>query len=113
MKVGEIYEVNCDFWTSGREDKLIEMEGSVRKVRSLIKKGEFIELRFPFEWHFRTLDDIYFHAPGHILFENCRYFGLIDEKVRFENKQKLKEILNLRLFKGYWESEGECNGNKV
>ena len=92
IEVGQIWEVTTeDFLTSGREEKT--------KRQTKLKLGEKIEIRYPYSWHFRTEDNIYFHAEEATILQNCRHFGTIIEHVRFQNKANLEEILRLRLYK--------------
>lgn len=63
-----------------------------------ILRGEKIEIRFPYEWHFRTEDNYYFHATKEMIYENCEYVGEIFEQVAFTNKATLEEIIRLRLY---------------
>ena len=95
MKIeqGVILEVKNDFVANPTSCHII----GDRKV--IIEKGEKIEIRYPYAWHFRTIDDYYFQADEDVLMENCVYLGEIWEKVRFSNLAKLQQILDLKLFK--------------
>ena len=91
IKQGHIYEVITDsFFTSGRHNK------TKRPVK--LRKGEKIEIRFAFEWHFRTEDNYYFHATPEMITENCKPFGKIFKQVSFNNKANLAQILELELY---------------
>jgi hypothetical protein len=91
IEVGQIWEVVSDcFFTS---DKKSEYNRPIK-----LAKGEKIEIRFPYEWHFRTEDNFYFHAFPEMIFENCKPFGVIMPDVRFNNKANLEEILRLKLY---------------
>lgn len=91
IEQGQIYEVMTDnFMTSGESN-------SIKRPAKLLK-GEKIEIRYPYEWHFRTEDNQYFHARSEMIYENCKLIGRIIEQVRFNNKAKLKEILELELY---------------
>lgn len=91
IEVGQIYEVVTDsFLSSGRSNDY------KRPVK--LKKGEKIEIRYPFEWHFRTEDRIYLHCDPNVILENCELHGVILEHVSFNNKASLEEILRLRLY---------------
>jgi len=91
IKVGQIWEVTTDcFFTSGESNKY--------NRRINLKSGEKIEIRYPYEWHFRTEDSHYFHAARQMIIDNCILFGTIWEKVRWQNNAKLSEILRLRLY---------------
>ena len=92
IKVGQIWEVTTGrFLTSGRNNKYH------RPI--VIGKGEKIEIRYPYEWHFRAEDNSYFHASEIMIFENCKLIGIITESVRFRNKATLEEIIRLDLYK--------------
>lgn len=91
IKQGQIWEVVTDnFLTSG------DKEHYNRQTK--IKKGEKIEIRYPYAWHFRCEDNHYFHADESVIFENCRLYGVIWSNVQFANKARLDEILRLNLF---------------
>jgi len=91
MEVGNIYEVITDyFFTSG--------ESNEYKRPIKLKKGEKIEIRYPYEWHFRTEDDNYFHADVEMIDKNCELLGKVSPSIRFENKANLEEILRLNLY---------------
>lgn len=67
VEVGQIWIVINDFWTSGDKLKLKDRDAKV-----LIKAGEKLEVRYPYAWHLRTLDDnIYFHISEKTLMDNC------------------------------------------
>jgi len=88
---GQIWEVVTEtFFTSGIDDK--------HRRPTKLAKGEKIEIRYPYAWHFRTEDGFYLHATPEMIIENCKLFGVIWEKVRWQNCAKLKEILSLRLY---------------
>ena len=91
IAVGQIWEVTTEtFLTSGDSSKY------KRPIK--LSKGEKIEIRYPYDWHFRTEDDHYLHAREDHISQNAKLYGIIWEKVRFNNNAKLKEILDLRLF---------------
>lgn len=102
IEVGQIWEVITDyFWSSGDYNKKFE-NGRETATKTRLKKGEFIEIRFPYDWHFRTSDNIYLHATHEELIKHCRPYGIIDEEVRWLNKMSLKDILDKKLFKSIW-----------
>jgi hypothetical protein len=91
ISVGQIWEVKTEcFFTSYGDNKY------KRPIKLFV--GEKIEIRYPYEWHFRTEDSFYFHATPEMIKENCQLFGVIDEGVRLNNLANLKEILQLELF---------------
>jgi len=106
IKVGQIWEViDNDFWSTGKESVMV---GEARRKASIhLSCGEFIEIRYPFEWHFRTIDNVYLHANPTDILKHCRLYGMIEEKIRFGNRHKLKQILDDNLLKYIWESEVE------
>ena len=71
-------------------------EKNIRKC--LLKKGEKIEIRFPFAWHFRTEDNLYFQADEVDILENCVLYGKVWSNVKFRNICSLEEILTLKLY---------------
>ena len=93
IEVGQIWEVITDnFLTSGDDDK--------KNSRQLkIYKGEKIEIRYPYEWHFRTEKNEYYHAKSEMIINNCALFGIIKPEINRNNKAKLEEIIRLELYK--------------
>ncbi len=97
IKVGQVWVVKTDnFKTSGRSNEF--------KRPVLLGKNELIEIRYPFEWHFRTLDDHYWHSEAKDILENCEIFGNIWRNVRFSNHCSLSEIINLSLLDAIGEN---------
>lgn len=91
VEVGQLWKVTTDnFYTSGERHKL------KRPVN--IQKDEIIEIRFPYAWHFRTIDAEYFHCTEEMLKENAEPYGMIYEEVRFNNRASLKEIVDIGLY---------------
>ena len=91
IEVGQIWEVTGDLvLTSGKKDK--------HKRPTKLAKGERIEIRYPYDWHFRTEDNIYFHAEPDMILDQCTLIGIIIERIRFGNKAKLDDILRLELY---------------
>ena len=88
---GQIWIVNTDrFITSGRSNNFS------RGI--LLKKYELIEIRYPFEWHFRTIDNNYWHAETSEILTHCKLFGKVWGNVSFSNIADLKDIINLSLY---------------
>ena len=92
IEVGQIWEVitenfltNSDLKTHNRQLKL--------------RSGEKFEIRFPFAWNFRTEDNVYFSTEPEMISMNCRFFGNVNDNVRFANRALLSEILKLGLYK--------------
>lgn len=95
IHVWQIWEVTTEnFLTSWEEEG--EKQNWCRQTK--LKKGEKIEIRYPYAWHFRTEDNHYFHATEEMILENCVLFWVILERIRFWNIAKLSEILRLDLF---------------
>lgn len=89
---GQIWEVISDrFLTSGKHHAI------ARQVK--LDSGEKIEIRFEYEWHFRTEDNTYFHAPPEMILTNCRLIGKVLEEVSWHNIAHLDEIIRLHLYK--------------
>lgn len=70
------------------------------KRRILLNEGELIEIRFPTEWYFRTIDEMFFHANTKDILHCCELFWVIYENVRFNNKASLEEVVRLKLYDG-------------
>lgn len=92
---GQIWIVKTDnFLTSGRSNKFN------RPIK--VKENELIEIRYPFAWHFRTIDSNYWHAEAEDIYKNCELFGIIWPDVKSGNNCNLSQIINLSLY----ENEG-------
>ena len=63
-----------------------------------VTRGEVIEIRYPYAWHFRNNCNTYAQAPEDILRQNCSFFGVINPDIRFENRLSLNEILSGRYY---------------
>ena len=70
--------------------------GDPRPVKMLV--GDIIEIRYPFAWHFRTLDNHYYEASEETILEFARPVGKVFENVSFSNKATTEEIIRLRLY---------------
>jgi len=102
IEVGQIWQVCADnFWTT---DNCSRATIDGRKVRFCLNRDEYIEIRYPFEWHFRTTDNFYFHAKPIEILKKCRYIGKINEKVRSKNDMELQEILDQQLYTAIWDN---------
>lgn len=100
IEVGMILEVITDNFYASKDLKHainVDLKGRVPKFH--LEKGEKIEIRFPFEWNYRTEDNIYFHSEPNYLIENCKLYGYVLENVRSNNKANLEEIIRLQLYK--------------
>lgn len=91
IEVGQIWEVLTDtFISSGHKQP--------HKRGIKLNKGERIEIRYAYEWHFRTVDKLYMHADPETIQANCKLFGMVWGKVSYNNKASLEEILRLKLY---------------
>jgi len=103
IEVGQIWQViDGDFWSS-EKSRYYSQEFDKRQVRVNFKRGELIEIRYPFAWHLRTVDNIYIHAHPQDILKHCRYYGTIFEDVQQANRKDLKDILREKLYKPVWE----------
>lgn len=96
VHVGQIYECHTDFLATHDAHEKLRALG--RKCQFFIMAGEKIEIRYPYEWHFRTEDNVYLHADERSILENCKLFGTIWDTVRAGNRASLEEILRIRLY---------------
>lgn len=92
IETGQLFIVDRGFWTSGNEK-----DGGF-KCKRFMPKGEVLEIRYPYAWHFRTSNNTYDHVDPKILKSKCSFFGVIHNDIRFNNKHKLKEILEENLY---------------
>lgn len=99
IEVGQIFEViTDDFYASKNIERVSKENYGGREARFYLKKGEKIEIRFPFAWNYRTEDNIYFHSDNDYILSKCKLIGKVDDKVRSNNKATLEEILRLDLY---------------
>jgi len=92
IEVGQLYIVDKPFWTSGDTSEY------GNNIKRKMAKGDIIEIRYPYEWHFRTVNNQYDHARTKTLAKYCTFYGKIHENVRFNNGRKLSEILAEELY---------------
>lgn len=92
IEVGQIWEVVTDNFLTGKDKKTLD-----RQLK--LDKGEKIEIRFPFAWNFRTIDDKYLHSSEQMILDNCHFFGQVTPEIRSQNIANLEEIIRLKLFK--------------
>ena len=92
IEVGVLLKVERGFWTSGKETQ------SGLKSKVYLPKGKILEIRYPYEWHFRTIENHYDHATPETLIKKCSFFGKIHEDIRFGNRHELKQILDQELY---------------
>lgn len=98
IEVGQILEViTDDFYASKNLRESKEIYGG-REARFHLKKGEKIEIRYPFAWNYRTEDSIYFHSDEDYILSKCKLIGKVKSDVKSNNKANLEEILRLDLY---------------
>jgi hypothetical protein len=99
IQVGQIFEVIADDFYASKDIERVSKESyGGREARFYLKKGEKIEIRFPFEWNYRTEDNIYFHSENDYILSKCKLIGKVEAKVKSNNKATLEEILRLELY---------------
>ena len=101
IQQGQIWRVtNNNFFGNIRIRKECEHCGNIsmgdEKVR--LKKGDYIEIRYPYKWHFRTEDNRYLQAEPDVIYSNAEIIGQIREDIKFNNRHELKEILEQKLY---------------
>ena len=101
IRVGQIWIIVKRLFFVSKEVDCICSCGNKHTHMKIIElpRNMPIEIRFPFEWHFRTEENEYFHNTPEEIHDKCIFLGTIDEEIRFNNKHKLKEILELNLYK--------------
>lgn len=99
IEVGAILEVITDNFYASKDFRNTNIDLKGREARIHLKKGEKIEIRFPFEWNYRTEDNLYLHSKPEYLVENCKIFGQVLPDVKSKNMANLEEILRLELYK--------------
>ena len=99
IEVGQIFEiVTDDFYASKNIEAIANERFGGREARFYLKKGEKIEIRFPFAWNYRTEDNIYFHSDNDYILSKCKLIGKVEAKVKSNNNASLEEILRLELY---------------
>jgi len=99
MKENKTIEQHQIWEVTGENFLAKPFSGKMVDRKILIGKGEKIEIRFPYAWHFRTeVDNNYFQADEESILKNCKYIGKIWSDIAFNNKAKLEEIIRLELF---------------
>ena len=101
IQVGFILEIitNSFYATKRINDIQKEKIGLGKRDISIhLKKGEKIEIRFPFEWNYRTEDNLYFNSNEEYILANCKLIGKVKEEIKFQNKANLEEILRIGLY---------------
>ena len=68
--------------------------------KARIKKGKVIELRYQYDWNFRTECNTYCNAPAKVLIKNCSFLGRVHDDVKRANNTNLKDILSNDLYHG-------------
>ena len=94
IEVGQIWQVETDcFYATGNK-----LKNDKRQPVYHLKTGEKIEIRYPYEWHYRTELGEYFESEPHYILANCKKIGTIIPSVKSSNKASLEEILRLDLY---------------
>lgn len=93
--VGQIWEVVDENFYATKKITSIKTE---REARFHIKKGEKIEIRYPFEWNYRCEDNFYAHSDAQYILDKCKLFGTVKSEIKYKNKANLEEILRLDLY---------------
>lgn len=93
IEVAQLWMVKTGkFMTSGQHNRFN------RPIN--LHKYEVIEIRYAYEWHFRTADNNYFHATPEMIIKNCVLIGRVWENIRWSNRCNLKEILDKHFYDG-------------
>ena len=95
IEVGQIWEITDDNFF-GTTD--VNVKNIKRELRFHVKKGDKIEIRFPFAWNYRTECNYYIHSKPEYILDKCKLYGVIKEDIRYNNKANLEEILRLNLY---------------
>jgi hypothetical protein len=67
-------------------------------VTNVLPVNEIIEIRYPYEWHFRNTRGDYFQASEADIRKHTKFFGYVDEKIKFNNSHTLADILIKELY---------------
>ncbi len=98
IEVGQIFEVITDDFYASKTIAQSLVDTGDREAKFHLKKGDKIEIRFPFAWNYRTEDNIYFHSENDYILANCKLMAKVKNDVKFNNKATLEEILRLELY---------------
>jgi len=101
IRQGQLWKVTTNE-LCGKIDVRKECEHCGHKTtvteRVRLKENDIIEIRYPYEWHFRTEDNRYIQAEPDVILNNAVLFGIVNEQVKFNNRHNLKEILEQKLY---------------
>jgi hypothetical protein len=95
IEVGQIWEITDDNFFGTTDVTVGDVK---RELRFHVKKGNKIEIRYPFEWNYRTECNYYIHSKPEYILDKCKLHGVIKEDVKSNNKANLEEILRLDLY---------------
>jgi len=97
---GQIWVTISEMKADCREQIECESCNHVRTVTKdvTIPAGTFIEIRYAYEWHYRTIFDKYHHSDPAEILRNARMFGTVLGSISFDNKHKLSDILDEGLY---------------
>lgn len=105
IKVGQIWQVITDDFFAFDNHWVKEKDKIERPLK--LFKNEYIEIRYAFEWNFRTYDNRYMNAKPEEILKNCKLIGEVKADIRFQNLADLKDILRLNLYDKNEELESE------
>lgn len=103
---GQIWKIITDnFYDSGE----MESYRTDTLIKNKIKKGTFIEIRYPYAWHWRANYSFkenggsgsYGHSTAKSIVGNCILFGRVQSEVSWLNSFSINEILEKELYEKY------------
>ena len=95
-KAGDLFKVLHGFSAEssrGISDPSDPKNKHIYKTTKFIEKDSIIEFRYAYDAHCRDTDDDYWRIDPSILMIKCKRYGTVHDKVRFENKLELTDIL--------------------
>lgn len=96
IEQGQIYMVKTYTFAVNQKDIEYDREEIKRKV--LLQYGEYIEIRYPYAWHFRTIDNHYFQVGEKDILANCTLIGKVKEDIKWQNQADLRQILDNKMY---------------
>ena len=107
IEVGQIWIITDNGFTVQTKEKCNCLCGHIhdRAVTKELPKNTYIEIRYPFAWHFRTEKGEYYHALPELILDKCKFVGKIKDNIRFKNNHDLQEILDNNYFERGTEAE--------
>ena len=98
IEVGQIWEVADENFFATKDLRELGVKNDDRTARFYLRKGSKIEIRYPYEWHYRTEDNHYYNSKPEYILGKCKLYGVIDDDVKSKNKARLEEILRIGLY---------------